>query len=44
MGAVIAASGELANVYYPQMVERGSDQLKACCVVAVRLADRASAV
>lgn len=32
---------QLASVYYTQMVERGADHLKACCVVAARLAERA---
>jgi Transposase IS116/IS110/IS902 family len=31
---------QLAKVYYQQMVERGADHLKACCVVAARLAER----
>lgn len=35
---------QLAKVYYTQMVERGADHLKACCVVASRLAERASTV
>ena len=32
---------QLAKIYYQQMVERGADHLKACCVVAGRLAERA---
>ena len=32
---------QLAKVYYEQMVERGANHLKACCVVAGRLAERA---
>ena len=35
---------QLAKVYYQQMVERGADHLKACCVVAARLAERLWAV
>lgn len=35
---------QLAKVYYTQMVERGADHLKANCVVAARLAERASTV
>jgi transposase len=31
---------QLAKVYYQQMVERGAEHLKACCVVAARLAER----
>jgi hypothetical protein len=34
----------MANVYYVQMVERGAGHLKALCVVAARLAERAWAV
>ena len=32
---------QLARIYYPQMVERGADHLKALCVVAGALAERA---
>ena len=32
---------QLARIYYVQMVERGDDHLKACCVVAAHLAERA---
>lgn len=32
---------QLAKVYYTQMVERGAEHLKALCVVASRLAERA---
>ncbi|MFF3857539.1 IS110 family transposase [Micromonospora sp. NPDC002575] len=32
---------QLARIYYTQMVERGSGHLKALCVVAARLAERA---
>jgi transposase len=32
---------QLAKIYYTQMVERGADHLKACCVVAAALAERA---
>ncbi|HET8600026.1 MAG TPA: transposase [Segeticoccus sp.] len=35
---------QLAKVYYTQMVERGADHLKASCVVAARLAERAHTV
>jgi transposase len=35
---------QLAKIYYVQMVERGADHLKACCVVAAHLADRLHAV
>lgn len=35
---------QLAKVYYVQMVERGAGHLKALCVVAARLAERAWAV
>lgn len=35
---------QLAKIYYVQMVERGADHLKACCVVAAALAERAWAV
>lgn len=31
---------QMARVYHQQMVERGADHLKACCVVAARLAER----
>jgi hypothetical protein len=31
---------QLAKIYYVQMVERGADHLKACCVVAAHLAER----
>lgn len=31
---------QLAKIYYTQMVERGADHLKACCVVAAHLAGR----
>ncbi|TWH68165.1 hypothetical protein JD77_03154 [Micromonospora olivasterospora] len=30
----------MARVYHQQMVERGAEHLKACCVVAARLAER----
>lgn len=32
---------QLAKIYYTQMVERGAQHLKALCVVAARLAERA---
>jgi transposase len=32
---------QLARIYHQQMVERGAEHLKACCVVAGRLAERA---
>jgi Transposase IS116/IS110/IS902 family len=32
---------QLARIYYLQMVERGANHLKALCVVAARLAERA---
>lgn len=32
---------QLAKIYYTQMVERGADHLKALCVVATHLAERA---
>jgi transposase len=32
---------QLARIYYTQMVERGAEHLKALCVVAARLAERA---
>ena len=32
---------QLARIYYVQMVERGADHLKALCVVAANLAERA---
>jgi transposase len=35
---------QLARVYYVQMVERGAEHLKACCVVAAHLAERLHAV
>jgi transposase len=35
---------QLATIYYVQMVERGASHLKALCVVAARLAERAWAV
>ncbi len=35
---------QLAAIYYVQMVERGANHLKALCVVAARLAERAWAV
>lgn len=35
---------QLARIYYVQMVERGADHLKATCVVAAHLAERAWAV
>ncbi|MGQ0465377.1 MAG: hypothetical protein ACT4QG_08650 [Sporichthyaceae bacterium] len=35
---------QLARIYYLQMVERGADHLKARCVVAGHLAERAWAV
>jgi transposase len=35
---------QLAKIYYVQMVERGAEHLKALCVVAARLAERAWAV
>ena len=35
---------QLARIYHTQMVERGADHLKAQCVVAAALADRAWAV
>ena len=35
---------QLAKIYYTQMVERGADHLKACCVVAAHLAQRLHAV
>jgi hypothetical protein len=31
---------QLAKIYYTQMVERGAEHLKACCVVAAHLAQR----
>ncbi|HVH20819.1 MAG TPA: transposase [Pseudonocardia sp.] len=31
---------QLARIYYVQMVERGAEHLKACCVVAAHLAER----
>jgi hypothetical protein len=31
---------QLAKIYYVQMVQRGADHLKACCVVAAHLAER----
>jgi transposase len=31
---------QLARIYYQQMAERGADHLRACCVVAARLAER----
>jgi len=33
-----------ARIYYVQMVERGAEHLKACCVVAAHLAERLHAV
>jgi hypothetical protein len=35
---------QLARIYYQQMTERGATHLKACCVVAGHLAERAWAV
>jgi hypothetical protein len=35
---------QLARIYYLQMVERGAEHIKALCVVAARLAERAWAV
>src|SRR5215472_488054 len=35
---------QLARIYYTQMTERGATHLKACCVVAGHLAERARAV
>ena len=35
---------QLARIYYTQMTERGATHLKACCVVAGHLAERAWAV
>lgn len=35
---------QLAKIYHTQMVERGADHLKACCVVAAHLAERLHAV
>jgi hypothetical protein len=35
---------QLARIYYLQMTERGATHLKACCVVAGHLAERAWAV
>ncbi len=35
---------QLARIHYVQMVERGADHLKACCVVAAHLAERLHAV
>jgi hypothetical protein len=35
---------QLARIYYVQMVERGAEHLKACCVVAAQLAERLHAV
>jgi transposase len=35
---------QLARIYYLQMTERGATHLKACCVVASHLAERAWAV
>jgi hypothetical protein len=35
---------QLAQIYYTQMVERGAEHLKACCVVAAHLAERLHAV
>jgi hypothetical protein len=35
---------QLAKIYYVQMVERGAEHLKACCVVAAHLAERLHAV
>jgi hypothetical protein len=32
---------QLAKIYHTQMVERGANHLKALCVVAARLAERA---
>ncbi len=31
---------QLARIYYVQMVQRGAEHLKACCVVAAHLAER----
>src|SRR5664280_494227 len=38
------ADPQLAQIYYTQMVERGAEHLKACCVVAAHLAERLHAV
>jgi len=35
---------QLAKIYYVQMTERGANHLKACCIVAGHLAERAWAV
>ena len=35
---------QLAKIYWVQMVERGAEHLKACCVVAAHLAERLHAV
>jgi hypothetical protein len=35
---------QLARIYYVQMTERGATHLKACCIVAGHLAERAWAV
>jgi hypothetical protein len=35
---------QLAKIYYVQMVERGANHLKALCVIAARIAERAWAV
>jgi hypothetical protein len=35
---------QLAKIYYQQMTERGATHLKACCVLAGHLAERARAV
>ncbi len=35
---------QLARIYYLQMTERGATRLKACCVAASHLAERAWAV
>ena len=35
---------QLARIYYTQMTERGATHLKACCVAAGHLAERAWAV
>ena len=35
---------QLAKIYYTQMVDRGAEHLKACCVVAAHLAERLHAV
>ncbi len=35
---------QLARLYYVQMVERGANHLKACCVVGAHLGERALAV